>query len=255
MKNWKLSQKYAAILMGISILFLGALLRTAQNFKQNLAVEAVQVHIQPLPTGGNMLETESVRDFFINQTLGFSPTEIAIKHLAVADWERALNDLDYVSRADIFIDGNRELHVQIQQCKPILRIMTGDQSFFLDKKGTYLPHTSIYTPRLPVLRGEFPENNTDEKWEAELIDLISFFDTHEYERRLIDQIYRNTDGTYTMIPVLGHLKIHFGTWTNAAHKFTRLQHFFDEVLPEKGWSQYESIDVSYEDQVIAKMKV
>ncbi|GEM_PF-889756 len=255
MKNWKLSQKYAAILMGVAILFIGALLRTAQNFKQDLSVNAVHVHIEPLPSGGNMLETESIRDHFINKTLGYSPTEISMKHLRVAEWETQLNSLDYVNRADVFIDGNRELHIQIQQRKPILRCFSEGNSFFLDRNATFLPHTSVYTPRLPILRGHLPKLVENEKWQSELIDLISFFDQNEYERRLIDQIYRNTDGTYTMIPILGHLKIHFGTWTDIGNKFTRLQHFFDEVLPEKGWTQYESIDVSFEDQVIAKMKV
>jgi cell division protein FtsQ len=254
MKSWRLSQKYAAILMGLSILLLSILLLTARNYKQELAVSAVNVHIEPLPTGGNMVERESVRNHFLN-TLGFSPTEIPMKRLSVAQWEEVLHKLDYVRRADIYVDGNRELNIIIQQRKPIMRAIENGKSFFLDRTGSFLPHTTAYSPRLPILRGHWPSQAENEKWRSELNDVLSFFDGHEYERRLIDQIYRNTDGTYTMIPVLGHLKIHFGTWTSAEDKFTRLQHFFDEVLPEKGWTQYESIDVSYGDQVIAKMKV
>jgi cell division protein FtsQ len=254
MKKWKLPQKYAALLMGLSILFLGVLLWTSQHYKQALSVTSVKVHMQPLPSGGNMLEREAVEAHFL-KVLGFSPTDIAIKHLSIAAWEADLQKLDYVRRADIFIDGNRGLNIQIQQRKPIMRMITGGNSFFLDRQATFLPQTSVYSPRLPILTGNCPDVKADEKWRSELMDLISFFDENEYERRLVDQIHRNTDGTYTLIPVLGHLKIHFGTWTAVKAKFARLQHFFDEVLPEKGWTKYESIDVSFEDQVIAKMKV
>ncbi len=254
MKSWKLSNKYAALLMGLSILLLGILLMSTQSYKQDMPVSAVNVHIEPLPTGGNMLDGESVRNHFLN-TLGFSPTDIPMKMLSIAQWEEDLYKMDYVRRADIYVDGNRELNITIQQRKPILRAIENGKSFFLDRTGSFLPHSTSYSPRIPILRGHWPNQMENEKWKSELIDVISFFDEHEYERRLIDQIYRNTDGTYTMIPVLGHLKIHFGNWTSAEDKFTRLQHFFDEVLPEKGWTQYESIDVSYADQVIAKMKV
>lgn len=240
--------------MLVSILFLGGLLIAAQAYKKDLAVTKINIHIEPLPSGGNMLEREGVRNQFLN-TLGFSPTELPLRRLTIAQWEEDLLKLDFVRRADIYIDGNRELNIQIQQRKPILRCIQDEESFFLDKEARFLPHTTLYSPRLPILRGTLPKQGDNEKWSAELRDLITFFDNHEYERRLIDQIYRNTDGTYTMIPVLGHLKIHFGQWTTPEDKFTRLQHFFDEVLPEKGWTKYESIDVSYEDQVIAKMKV
>ncbi|NBB89311.1 MAG: hypothetical protein GVX96_05965 [Bacteroidetes bacterium] len=254
MKNWKLPEKYAMVLMAVAIIALGVLLRKAQTFNENLSVKGLNVHIEPLPLGGNMLNEASIREHFLT-TLGYSPSEIPIRRLSMEKWESDLQKLDFVRRADIYVDGKRDLNIRVQQRKPILRCIKNGNSYYVDRKGSFLPNNGSYTPRLPVLRGHWPSNNKDEKWNSELVDIIQFFDQNEYERRLIDQLYRSADGTYTLTPVLGHLKIHFGDWASVDDKFSRLQQFFDEVLPEKGWTKYESIDVSYEDQVIAKMKV
>ncbi len=253
MKHWKMPQKYSLALMGCLMLMVGGLLWSAQNFKKDLHIEKVEVIIEALPAGGNMLESDQISDHFLN-TLGFQPQDIPMSRVAMTHWEKIIEKLDFVRRADLYIDRTQTLNIRVQQRKPVLRCIYKGQSYYIDQSGKLLPTTSAYTPRLPVLHGSWPQN-PEEAWEKELLEIITYFDTQEYERRLIDQIYRNDDGTYTLIPVLGHLDIHFGHWESVSEKFQRLQHFFDEVLPEKGWTKYESIDVSFDDQVIAKMKV
>ncbi|NBC24243.1 MAG: hypothetical protein GVX78_01335, partial [Bacteroidetes bacterium] len=218
MKNWKLPEKYAMVLMALAIIALGVLLRSAQTFKEELSVTALNVHIEPLPLGGNMLDEASIREHFLN-TLGYSPSDIPIRRLSMEKWENDLQKLDFVLRADVYVDGKRELNIRVQQRKPILRCIKNGNSFYVDRKGSFLPSNGRYTPRLPVLRGHWPSGNKDEKWNSELLDVIQFFDQNEYERRLIDQLYRSADGTYTLTPVLGHLKIHFGDWTSVGDKF------------------------------------
>ena len=57
-------------------------------------------------------------------------------------------------------------------------------------------------------------------------------------------------GAFDLIPKLGNQVIHFGKAENYHEKFNNLLCFYRQVLSKKGWSQYSSLDVQFDGQIV-----
>ncbi len=67
----------------------------------------------------------------------------------------------------------------------------------------------------------------------------------------IDQVDILPGGAFDLIPKLGNQVIHFGKAENYQEKFNNLLCFYRQVLSKKGWSQYSSLDVQFDGQIVA----
>jgi cell division protein FtsQ len=68
----------------------------------------------------------------------------------------------------------------------------------------------------------------------------------------IAQIDVNSQGKIVMIPQVGGQRLEFGRADDVEHKFKRLEIFFKEIMPTKGWNTYSRVNVEYKDQIICE---
>jgi len=47
-------------------------------------------------------------------------------------------------------------------------------------------------------------------------------------------------------------RVEFGKAENIEEKFKKLMIFYKEILPQRGWTKYERVNLEYEGQVIAE---
>jgi len=74
---------------------------------------------------------------------------------------------------------------------------------------------------------------------------------------LIGQVYLEKNGDFVLIPIIGDLKIIFGSAYSddqVKDKFTRLKIFFKEGLPYEGWDKYSEINLIYNGQVVCRKR-
>ena len=68
--------------------------------------------------------------------------------------------------------------------------------------------------------------------------------------------YDEQDG-FVLIPRVGGHQIVFGMANSdeaVAKKFGKLTTFYEEVIPYEGWNTYQSINLRYKNQIVAKKK-
>ena len=54
-----------------------------------------------------------------------------------------------------------------------------------------------------------------------------------------------------LVPIIRGQIINFGTPDNFDNKFRRLRRMYTEVLPVKGWNNYDTISVKWSGQIVA----
>jgi len=173
----------------------------------------------------------------------------------------------YVAKAEVYssIDGN--LHVDIVQRDPIVRIFNmKNEQFYIDNSGDFMPTSTLYTPPVLVANGfifdTFAEMRIQQNTESipdslkinKIIDqvyaLSSFIEKDSFWSSNIEQIYVNESQELELVPRIGSHIILMGDTTNMKDKFDRLMVFYKEGLSKTGWNNYKVINVKFRNQVV-----
>ena len=204
------------------------------------------------------------KDTLVNQPM---------KDINVFELEKALNAHPAVSKAEVSVDINGAVNIDLKQRQPIVRLITfTNESYYIDNEARLMPLSDNYTARVLVANGFIFEkysmfyNTTVKKiMKDTTIEKITVIDdiykVAEYIvkdtllNNLIQQIYVNEDKELELYPVLGSHKIIFGKGEDIEEKFTKLKIFYREGLNSiNNWNKYSSINLKYKDQVVCTKK-
>ncbi|MFI5221113.1 MAG: cell division protein FtsQ/DivIB [Bacteroidia bacterium] len=179
-----------------------------------------------------------------------------ISSLNISKLEHRLQANKMIQRVQVFTNLNGELNIDIIQREPILRILKADGTgFYIDKKGLKMPLSEHFTARVPVASGNIYErySGTDSIQSfvcRELFTIATHVDKDAFWKAQIEQIFVNAENELVLIPKVGDHRIIFGNTQHLEEKFTRLNLFYKEGLKKAGWNKYQSINVSYNGQVV-----
>jgi cell division protein FtsQ len=62
----------------------------------------------------------------------------------------------------------------------------------------------------------------------------------------------NHSGKINIYPQITGQIVEFGKPENIEVKFKKLKIFYKEILPQRGWTRYERVNLEYEGQVVAE---
>ena len=181
--------------------------------------------------------------------------------------EQKITELPEVKRADFYTTIDGILHVQIQQRKPVLKIMGNHiKGFYLDEEGEIIPVSAGYSSHVLIANGNIPAdfsirkiNNinqfkgTEAKEHKILLDLhkIACFIYHnEFWSAQFEQIYVNGKEEIELVPRVGSHLILFGDINGYNEKFRKLYALYQVGFDYVSWNNYEKINLKYKNQVI-----
>ena len=56
----------------------------------------------------------------------------------------------------------------------------------------------------------------------------------------------------TLYPQVGKHRIEFGKAEDFERKFKKLETFYKEIVPKKGWNEYSVVKLQFEGQIVCK---
>lgn len=184
--------------------------------------------------------------------LGLTMEQLDLKML-----ERRVEEHAFVNDAQMYFDITGTLRVNVKQAKPIARILSFDgKGKYIDNEGNLLPLNAKHTARVPIV-----EFDKQPKWESsiaedekgkELIELLHFIHKDEFWRAQIANILIDEKWDITMIPQVTKQEIVFGQPNDLEKKFKKLELFYKEILPAKGWNNYAYVNVKYSNQIVCE---
>ncbi len=243
---------YIGLVFGALLIVLSAIER-----KQESTVRELFVNVQPLPDGNRLLvrtDVEKTLDVSFDEPMVGGP----MQNVNVTRIEQVLEEDPFILDADAYLNARNELHIEVVQRKPILRIMDNSGlNYYLDASGQKMPLSKHFTARVPVATGNIPPH-VPEFYEREKYVLTHVFELVKLIRKdvffqpLVEQIHVNQRGEMTLVPKVGRQKIVFGEFADAKAKLRRLKIFYQEGMPREGWRKYKTINVKFDGQVVCE---
>ncbi len=198
---------------------------------------------------------------------GKVPVGMLLGTIDTRNIEQAIRALPHVKDAVVYKTIDRKLILEVEERKPMLRLMDKNgMSAWMDEDGHLLPLSSHTSLRLPVVSGAFqlkPEavngrwHVTDERLNA------GIYASHLYARQLhgnalwtaqLQHTEYTAEGEFIAHPQVGNHSIHFGDASRLGEKFATLEIFYREGMDASRWNKYSTINLKFKDQIVCTKK-
>jgi cell division protein FtsQ len=192
--------------------------------------------------------------------------------LNAAAIERFLDSLNEIESADVFLELGNQWYIKVKTKLPIARVvMNKGDDFYIDNRQKIMRMSPYIRPKIlaftgmeTVLKNQFDLdeiiNNDSLKtiFKLDQIYRISSYVCNDafYDAQIVQVHYEKGEG-FILIPRVGEHKIIFGSADSeeqVKQKFEKLTTFYEDVIPYEGWDKYKSINLKFENQIVAKKK-
>ena len=185
---------------------------------------------------------------------GFELKGKKIKEINLKKLEQLLRDNVWIRKAEMWFDNRNVLHVEVYEREPIARIFTtSGNTFYIDSIKKKLPLSAKRSAMVPVFTG-FPDKKGYSKKDSLLLDdvrnIATYIKNDPFWMSQVAQIDISPDRNFELSPVVGNHLIKLGNAKDLERKFNRLMIFYQQVLAQKGFDAYSTIDVQYTGQVV-----
>lgn len=179
---------------------------------------------------------------------------LPIAHLDLHRMEEIAQSNPWIADAQVYVDNQRVLYVNVTQRVPVLRIFeTNGNSYYLDTSLHALPLSDKYTHYAAVVTNvpELKEDSASRSLKAQILTVVNTISSDSFWNAQVQEIVVTPDREFQLVPVLGNHRILIGDTSMLTDKLANLVTFYQKVLNRIGWDKYQVLDARYKDQVVA----
>jgi cell division protein FtsQ len=251
-----------SILSGLLIItYLLVVLGFVRNAHEGILCNGIEILIR------DSLEQKFVVESDVREMLKLEYPKIAgipLASIDAAGMEETLSTIPAIERVEVYRRVDGRLVVELFQRSPIVRVEDRDhRQYYLDREGHVIPAGAGYTPHLLMVNGEIDGHFAKQKnvledgtvppasnIMKEVLALASFIADDPFWNAQVEQVYVDRNGEFELVPRVGAQIILFGDGSRLSEKFFKLETMYREGFRQKGWNQYEIINLKYNNQVI-----
>jgi cell division protein FtsQ len=195
-----------------------------------------------------MLESEGIRELHNKKVASFDLLKM----------EAILRRSSWIKDAQLYFDNNQKLMLRIQERQPMARLFTTNgSSFLIDSAGIQMALGVRNAFRLPVFTGYPSEKfglRNDSVLSRQIRNLAIFLNNNSFWSNQVQEINISSSKAFRLTPLIGNQLIEFGDGNEYEEKFQKLFTFYKEVMAQTGFEYYTSINVAFQNQVVATRK-
>lgn len=248
--NIRKEVKIGVVLLGLSFLIAFAERKQGGSVCKNISVEI-----------DNLNENHFLDEVDVLQLVegsGETVKGIGIDRINLKKIEKKLKYDKHILDAELFGDLKGNLIVKVELRRPIARIVQNDApDAYIAEDGVIMPVSEKYTSRVVLISGyvkpllESEDLNKTEEGK-QLMEMIEYVNADRFWKAQVAQLDIDRDGKINIFPQVTGQRVEFGLPDNIETKFKKLMIFYKEILPIRGWTKYERVNLEYEGQVIAE---
>lgn len=172
---------------------------------------------------------------------------VPVKSVNLQKIENYLTSLSNFENVECMMAANGELTVFVTPMTPVMRVFSGDKSYYVNRAGKQIPTNADFYIDMPIVTGKFTKNFSP----VDVLPTVEFVARDPELRNLVSMIKADSPRNILLVPrVAGHI-INFGDTNNLARKRDALLLFYRQVMPYKGWNHYDTISVKFRGQIVA----
>lgn len=147
-----------------------------------------------------------------------------------------------------------DIRIFITPMIPVARVFDRDNySYYINREGKKLRANIKYHVDVPVVTGNVDDGVVSA---VDLLPVMQFVNDDPLWNSLTSAFKVDDNHDLLLIPMIkGHV-VNLGDPRdkNLSDKFERLKIMYTEVIPNKGWDQYDTISVKFSGQIVATKK-
>ena len=242
-------------------------MKTWQKILSGIAVVAICAYAIAISLISNRQKDESVcrnADIIIadstdRQMVGAVEIMQYLKKTGVSPVGKMREDIDYnevekqvsehpmVESAECYSTLDGTTRIIIHQRVPVMRIISSDGNYFIDRNRQPMPVRSTTAAYVPVVTGRISRRMAQE----EMFDFVGWLRDNSFWSAQIEQINVNSQMEIELTPRVGSGKILLGKLTdNYPERMQRLYRLYTEGFQKSGWKEYREIDLRYDKQIV-----
>lgn len=181
----------------------------------------------------------------------------ALQNISLYELEKKVERHPFVRDADVFGDLKGKIMVKISQHIPMARIVRPMASDgYISTEGKVLPLSANFTPRVITVEGRGADRIL-EKGELGpehegFLDLLKFVTKSEFWNAQINAVDLLSNGEVLLHQQVGKQVIEFGKPEDIERKFRKINLYYKDIVPKKGWNAYSRVNVKFKDQIICE---
>lgn len=158
--------------------------------------------------------------------------------------EHALNSNPMIKSAEVYVAVNGTLNAEIKQKRPVARVST-NASYYIDDEGKYMPLSSNFTARVPLVTGYVEKNNLEN-----VFKIAHKVETDDFLKRHVIEIRQNVNGAIVLKLRQCKFTVNLGRLDFLDKKINNLKAFYKKSLKEKTLDKYSKVNLQFDSQVV-----
>jgi cell division protein FtsQ len=191
---------------------------------------------------------------------------VPMRDISLEEIEKRVSLISELRTTEAYLTSDGTMHIRVDQRNPVIRVASSSGvEYYIDEEGFIMRKRGLYPPRVHIASGriDIKEStvinrrigDTDvPRVMKDLYDLVSYLRQSHFWSAIIDQVEVGANGDLVLIPRTAGHRIVLGDLADLDIRFSALEAFYKNVLPESGWDKYREINLKYSGQIICKKR-
>ena len=212
-----------------------------RNNKRKISIQEIKFDSKE-----NMFLTHQMVNNLLIQNLG-DASRIQKDKVDLNTLENTLNHHEMIEKAEVFSTIDGFLNTRITQKTPILRVISDNDSYYLDKKGDRISLSTNFSARVPLVVGEISKEKR-----KPYLNLFNEINKDDFLSKNITGAQIMPSGNVVLTNRSFDYKIAFGKPINVQKKLRNYKAFFHHAIKDTLIKEYKEINLMFTQQVVCK---
>ncbi len=176
----------------------------------------------------------------------YNPTR-KIGDIDIPELEKKINLIPFVDSANVYLNLNGNLNVDIKQRVPAFRLNKDGKDFYVDKKGVEFPISKNFSLASMLVMGDVKASEY-----GKLSELVEKIDKDDFSKRYFIGITKEKDN-YNLLTSDGNYKVEIGDLDNIDLKVRGFKTFVEKYLVDQSPEKYKKISLKYDNQIVTTL--
>ena len=237
-----MKNKFRILKILITVILFGFLLSFSLKRFNNKPMEKVAVKMTKTKNPVYFIDEKDVKELVRKA----NPTK-KIGDINIPDLEKKLNQLPAVDSANVYLNLNGNLNLDIKQRVPAFRLNKDGRDFYVDEKGTEFPISKNYSYPCMLVMGDVKKSEY-----VSLAKLIEKIDHDDFSKKYFIGISKSR-GNYELLTSEGYFKVEIGDLEKIDLKVKGFKAFVEKYLIYQQPEKYTKVSVKYDNQIVTTL--
>ena len=237
-----MKNKFRILKILITVILFGFLLSFSLKRFNNKPMEKVSVKMTKTKNPVYFIDEKDVKELVRKA----NPTK-KIGDINIPDLEKKLNQLPAVDSANVYLNLNGNLNLDIKQRVPAFRLNKDGRDFYVDEKGTEFQISKNYSYPCMLVMGDVKKSEY-----VSLAKLIEKIDHDDFSKKYFIGISKSR-GNYELLTSEGYFKVEIGDLEKIDLKVKGFKAFVEKYLIYQQPEKYTKVSVKYDNQIVTTL--